>query len=63
MEITQKMIEYKTDNHRIQVDRLGDKVDITVFDLNNNIILSLDSIKQAEDVAHDLLKVLEQLKI
>ena len=62
-EITNKQIEYKTANYRIQIEISGAKSEVAVFDKNNNLLLSCLSIKEAETISREILEVLEQLKI
>jgi len=72
MKMTSKMVEYTTDHYRIQVDyTVCDKSvtpinqireDVTVFDKNNNIVVSFDSFAEAEDIANELLQVLKEIK-
>lgn len=63
IEITEKQIEYKTDNYRIQVETNKNRTEIYIFDLNSNLITSFSSIKEAENIGRELLEVLDQLKI
>lgn len=61
--ITNKQIEFKTANYRIQVEVSNGKSEVIVFDKNNNLLLSMLSIKEAESIATEILEVLNQLKI
>ena len=63
IEITNKQIEYKTANYRIQIEVGKGKSEVAVFDKNNNLLLSCLSIKEAETISREILEVLEQLKI
>lgn len=63
MEITYKEIEYKTANYRIQVEVNKGKATVWVFDPDNNIVASFDSLKEAENLSRDILEILDQLKI
>lgn len=63
IEITNKQLEFKTANYRIQIEIEGVKSNVYVFDKNNNLLLSCLSIKEAETISREILEVLEQLKI
>ena len=63
MEITQKLVEYKTEHYRIQVEKYHDKCDVYVFDKNNNLIVLFETLAEAENVSREVLQVLDKVKI
>lgn len=72
MKISEKMVEYKTNHYRIQVETkfieykevpfndVEKNTEITVFDIDNNLVVTYSSFEEAKNLSEEVLKVINE---